>query len=196
MHRPENEQDAQEPIATVRERQVFVNKFVTVYDNDVVMTPGNYAGRYLRIVEAGGRPGVAMLACFADQYALVRSYRYPIGAWEWAIPRGFAHGDDPLESALAELHEEIGAPPAEISELGIVTSNSGLLAGRVHLFYARYDEATADPIDTTEIAEVRWVDLSTLLGEVASGDLIDSFTLSAVTLAAAHGLLNLSGAER
>jgi 8-oxo-dGTP pyrophosphatase MutT (NUDIX family) len=186
--------DAQAPIRLVREREVFGNRFVTVYDDDVVM-PGDRSGRYLRIVEAGGRPGVAMLARSADQYALVRTYRYPISAWEWAIPRGFAHGDDPRQSALAELREEIGGKPAEITELGIVSSNSGLLAGRVHLFYARYEEAICDPTDKDEVTAVRWVDLPTLLAKIASGSLIDSFTLSAVTLAVARGVLTFSATE-
>ena len=41
---------------------------------------------------------------------------------------------------------------------------------------------------------MRWVDLSTLLAEIASGDLIDSFTMAAITLAAARGMLTLPAA--
>jgi 8-oxo-dGTP pyrophosphatase MutT (NUDIX family) len=194
MSNAEQEDGARPPIRTVSEREVFGNQFVTVYDDDVEMMGGR-TGRYLRIVEGGGRPGVAMLACSQDRYALVRTYRYPIGSWEWAIPRGFAHGEDPRESALAELREEIGRPPADIIEMGTVTANSGLLAGRVHLFHARYEEATADPIDTDEVAAVRWVDLSTLLAEIAVGDLVDAFTMSAITLALARGVLTFSAGE-
>jgi len=184
-------------IKRISERKVFGNRFVTVYDDDVAW-PGDRVGRYLRIVEAGGRPGVAMLARAADQFALVRTYRYPISAWEWAIPRGFAQGDDPRQSALGELREEIGGEPDELMALGIVSSNSGLLAGRVHLFYARYSAAIATPTDKDEVTAVRWVDLGTLLAEIAAGSLIDSFTMSAITLAAARGVLSLPGlaAER
>jgi NUDIX domain len=178
------------PIRRIREREVFGNRFVTVYDDDVLF-PGDHAGRFLRIVEADGHPGAAMLACCEGRYALVYQYRYPLSAWEWAIPRGFAHGDDPRASALAELSEELGGAPDELTELGIVSSNSGLLAGRVHLFYGRYSEAVAAPTDTAEVTAVRWVDLPTLLGEIASWDLIDSFTMSAITLAAARGVLTL-----
>jgi 8-oxo-dGTP pyrophosphatase MutT (NUDIX family) len=187
--------DAQDtpPIRRIEEREVFGNRFVTVYDDDVLF-PGDRPGRFLRIVEADGRPGVAMLADCEGRYALVYQYRYPLGSWEWAIPRGFAHGDDPRESALAELSEELGGAPDELTELGIVSSNSGLLAGRVHLFYGRYSEAIAAPADKDEVSAVRWVDLGTLLAEIAAGGLIDSFTLSAITLAAARGVLTLSAA--
>lgn len=181
------------PIRRINEREVFGNRFVTVYDDDVLF-PGDHPGRFLRIIEADGRPGVAMLACCEGRYALVYQYRYPLSSWEWAIPRGFAHGDDPRESALAELGEELGGAPDKLTELGIVSSNSGLLAGRVHLFYGRYSETIAAPTDTDEVTAVRWVDLSTLLAEIASGDLIDSFTMAAITLAAARGILTLPAA--
>jgi 8-oxo-dGTP pyrophosphatase MutT (NUDIX family) len=189
MTGPDREQ-AEAPIRTAREREVFGNRFVTVYDDDVVM-PGNRPGRYLRIVQSDGRPGVAMLACVQGRYALVQTYRYPICSWEWGIPRGFAHGDDPLESARAELLEELGGWPIDITLLGTVTPNSGLLADRVHIFYARYDNPITDPLDVDEVVKVRWVDLRILLAEIASGDIVDGFTLSAITLAAARGALAL-----
>jgi 8-oxo-dGTP pyrophosphatase MutT (NUDIX family) len=178
----DHEQDA--PIRMTREREVYGNRFVTVFDDEVVM-PGDSPGRYLRIVQSGGRPGVAMLAYSGDRYALVQTYRYPISDWEWGIPRGFAHGDDPSESARAELTEELGAPPADIRLLGTVTPNSGLLADRVHIFHARYDWQVADPLDADEVVNVRWVDLQTLLAEIAAGKIVDAFTLAAVTMAAA-----------
>jgi 8-oxo-dGTP pyrophosphatase MutT (NUDIX family) len=186
MTGPDRE-SGQPPIRRVREREVFANRFVTVYDDDVMQ--GDQPGRYLRIVQSGGRPGVAMLACAQGLYALVRTYRYPTGGWEWGIPRGFAHGDDPLESALAELAEELGGPPAEITQLGAVTPNSGLLADRVIVFHARYDKPVAAPLDLAEVAEVRWINLRTLLAEIAAGDVIDAFTLLAITMAAACGAL-------
>lgn len=178
------------PIRTARERKVFGNRFVTVFDDDVLL-PGDRPGRYLRIVQSGGRPGVAMLACAQGHYALVQAYRYPISSWEWGIPRGFAHGDDPLQSALNELREELGGPPAEITFLGSVTPNSGLLADRVHIFFARYDTQIAEPLDVEEIMKIRWVDLKTLLADISAGKIVDAFTMAAITLAAAKGALVL-----
>jgi 8-oxo-dGTP pyrophosphatase MutT (NUDIX family) len=186
----ENTDAERPPITMVSERQVFGNRFVEVYDDDVLL-PGDRPGRFLRIVEAGGRPGAAMLAQFQDRFALVKTYRYPIGDWEWGIPRGFAHGDDPRASALAELREEIGGLPNTLTEMGVITANSGILAGRVHMFFAEFPEATADPIDTEEVSEVRWIDLPALLAEIASGALVDGFTISAITMAVARGLVTL-----
>jgi 8-oxo-dGTP pyrophosphatase MutT (NUDIX family) len=79
-----------------------------------------------------------MLALAAGQVALVRTYRYPVRAWQWGVPRGFSDGGGPAASARAELAEELGKEPAGIEEIGQITTNSGLLAGTMHLFAASY----------------------------------------------------------
>lgn len=117
-------------IRRLRARLVHENRFASVYDDDVAFPDGR-VGRYMRIVEGGGRPGVAALAACHDRIALVRVFRYPLGEWEWAIPRGFGHGDDPMASARAKLVEELGVEPAALLDLGALTPNSGLLAGWV-----------------------------------------------------------------
>jgi 8-oxo-dGTP pyrophosphatase MutT (NUDIX family) len=175
---------------TVRnaERKVFENPYITVFDDDVLLA-GQYPTRYLRIVEREGRPGAAMLARCGDRYALVLNDRYPIDAWEWGIPRGFAHSDDPADTARKELAEEVGGLPRTLTPLGVVTPNSGLLASRVHVFLADFDAELAAPAEPAEIAMVRWISLPDLLDEIATGRITDGFTLSAITLATARRLI-------
>jgi ADP-ribose pyrophosphatase len=176
-------------IERTAEREVFANDYVTVYDDDV-MFGGVFPGRYLRIVERDGRPGAAILARCAGRYALVLTYRYPTGGFEWGIPRGFAHGDDPAMTARNELAEELGGPPSSLVPLGAVSPNSGLLASRVHLFLGEFDTEVAAPDDAQEVLKVRWVTLPDLLDAVARGEIDDAFTLSALTLASVRGLLD------
>jgi ADP-ribose pyrophosphatase len=130
-----------------------------------------------------------VLALCEDRVALVRTYRYPVGTWEWGIPRGFAHGDDAAETARRELTEEIGAEPDELMPLGLVTPNSGLLSSVVHLFAARYGTPVSTPTDTGEVADVRWVSRDELDHAISGGDLTDAFTLAAVLRARYRGLL-------
>jgi 8-oxo-dGTP pyrophosphatase MutT (NUDIX family) len=181
--------DGDVPIARIAENLVYRNEFVTVYDDPVTFADGG-RGSYLRIVESDGCPGVAVLAVAGDKAALVRTYRYPVGTWEWGIPRGFAHGDDPEASARAELAEELGREPEHLARLARMTPNSGLLAGVVQLFIARYPEPVAEPLDRREIAEVRWVPLRTLRAVIAAGEITDGFTLAAVGCAACSGLFD------
>jgi 8-oxo-dGTP pyrophosphatase MutT (NUDIX family) len=177
-------------IRRLSEKIAYSNRFATIYDDPVVFPDGS-EGSYLRIVETGGKPGVAMLPVCGGQVALVLTYRYALGSWEWAMPRGFAHGDDPSSSARAELVEELGREPDDLIPIGTVTPNSGLLAGRVNLFLARYATTVAEPTDRNEIADVKWISTKELQDEIASGQIADAFTLSAVTCAQARGLVSL-----
>jgi 8-oxo-dGTP pyrophosphatase MutT (NUDIX family) len=180
-----------DPIVQRSERLVYDNRFVTVYDDDVTMADGS-DGTYLRIVESDGRAGVAILPLATSKVALVRTFRYPLGEWEWGIPRGFGDWDDPEISARAELAEELGSGPDDIRDLGELTPNSGLLSSRVRLFLARYSTEVVQPADTGEVSGVRWVTMPELCDEIRCGGLVDSFTLGALSLAAIKGHLILS----
>jgi 8-oxo-dGTP pyrophosphatase MutT (NUDIX family) len=132
-----------------------------------------------------------MLAISNSQVALVRTYRYPLASSEWAVPRGYAHGDDARMSARAELAEELGQEPYHLTAIGTVTPNSGLLASRVELFLARYATPVSHPADRKEVADVKWINIKKLYSEIASGQIKDAFTLSAVICAQARGLIEL-----
>jgi ADP-ribose pyrophosphatase len=170
------------------ERKVYKNDFIAVYDDDVLVA-GAIPARFLRIVEREGKPGAAVLARCGGKYALVLNDRYATGDWEWGIPRGFAHSGDPEHTARNELSEELGGRPRELVPLGIVTPNSGLLAARVHLYLAEFDDEVAAPVDPVEIAMVRWISLPELYTEIADGRITDGFTLSAIAQATVRGVL-------
>jgi 8-oxo-dGTP pyrophosphatase MutT (NUDIX family) len=171
------------PIVRLAERAVYENRFATVYDDDVQFSDG-HTGRYLRIVQSGGKPGVVMLPIAGNHIGIVRVYRYPTGTWEWGLPRGLAHGGDPEHTAREELLEELGARPPELISLGRMTPDSGILAAAVHLFAAIYDHMPAAARDTTEVAAIRWVPLSELQAAVRSGEITDGFTFAALGAAA------------
>ncbi|MEU7908532.1 NUDIX hydrolase [Actinoplanes sp. NPDC049118] len=182
------EPSARPRIRQVAERKVFENDYISVFNDDVLIV-GEFPAQHLKIVERDGKPGAAVLARCRDRYALVLNDRYPTGAWEWGIPRGFAHSGDPEHTARSELAEELGGLPSRLVPLGIVTPNSGLLASRVHVFLAEFDEQVSAPADPTEIALVRWIGLPELYDEIADGRITDGFTLSALTLATVRRLL-------
>lgn len=180
----------QSPIVRLAEHAVFSNEYVTVYD-DPVRRPNGETGNYLRIVESDGRPGVAMLPVAGGRIGLVKTFRYALGEWEWGIPRGFGDFTDVNLSARAELTEELGHLPDELVPLGVVTPNSGLLSSKVQVFLATYPAPVSAPQDQNEIHDVRWPTFEQLQREVAAGEISDSFTLAALTLAMLSGRLPL-----
>ena len=176
------------PIHRTREVLVHENAYVRVYDDEVTFGNGS-AGRYVRIEPAGEGPGAVMVAVHAGQIALVRTYRYPVGDWQWALPRGFAHGTDPLVTARAELEEETGVTAADLRVIGAVTPDSGVQAHRVAIVLADVHRLSDGGPSDDEVAEVRWVSLDELEREVADGRIEDGFTLAALTLARVHRIL-------
>jgi hypothetical protein len=177
-------------IHRLRENLVYRNRFAAVYDDPVVFPDGS-EGSHLRVVEADGKPGVAILAVCGKRVALVYVYRYPLATWEWAVPRGYAHDDDARRTAQAELVEELGREPDALTHIGTVTPNSGILASQVELFLAQYATISSQPKDREEIADVKWMDTETLYNHIANGQVRDTFTLSALMCALAHGLMDL-----
>ncbi|WP_431033052.1 NUDIX hydrolase [Streptomyces sp. P6-2-1] len=171
-----------------REVLAYGNPYVEVFDDEVRFGDGT-AGRYLRIRHRGPGPGVVVLPVRGDRIGLVRTYRYPVASWQWGLPRGFAQDADPLETARAELLEEMGARAAALRLLGYMTPDSGLLTSRVAVVRAEVTEATGPVRDLTEVAEARWLPHARLRQWAAEGRMEDGMTLAALGLAAALGEL-------
>lgn len=179
----------QQPIRCMHEHLVYENEFARVYD-DTVAFPDGDEGRYLRVQPVGRGPGVVILPFRSGYISVVRTYRYPVGEWQWALPRGFSQGPDPLETARSELREEMGVTEARVRLLGHITPDSGLLASRIAVVLAEIEDPWIGPTDFREVVAVRWVGLTALEAEVAEGQIEDGLTLAALALARARGDLD------
>ncbi|MFF0292945.1 NUDIX hydrolase [Kitasatospora sp. NPDC004615] len=180
--------DTEHPDAIRRTREVLAyrNSFVDVYDDEVAF-PSGTAGHYLRIRHRDEGLGVVIIPVHGDLIGLVRTYRYPLGRPQWGLPRGFSQSADPLVTARAELHEELGVPNAEFELLGTMTPDSGLLASTVAIVHATVrDTPSGTPLLPDEVTETRWLPLPDLRHWITTGHLDDGMTLAALTLAQAH----------
>jgi ADP-ribose pyrophosphatase len=165
------------------------NPHVSVYYDDVEWPDGR-PGRYNRIVEGEGHPGVGVLPIHAEGIGLVRVDRYPVGRRLWEIPRGFGECPDAAEDARRELAEETGWQARELIRLGAVFSNSGLLSGQVELFAAMVGDATPEP-DGLEITDVAIFSEADIRIGLVEGRLPDAITQSALLLASMRKLIRL-----
>jgi 8-oxo-dGTP pyrophosphatase MutT (NUDIX family) len=161
-----------------RENLVYANRFVEIFDDEVRFADGQ-SGSYLRIRSAGAGHGVVILALRDSRVGLVRTYRYPIGRYQWALPRGFAHGVDESESVRDELREETGANATSIQRLGVITPNSGILADEVSIYAVTVADRDTVPVDTVEVNALEWVSLEELDQRIRAGEIDDGFTLAA-----------------
>ena len=117
---------------------------------------------------------------------LVHQERIRVDRSLWELPRGMTDvtDADPVATALRELHEETGFRADTGEFLGFVYPDSGLLAsklGVVRIEIPSEDEAV-DPRDG-EVDDQRWVSPDEFAQMMASGDLTDALSLSALALA-------------
>lgn len=188
-------------IKMLNERTVFSNRFATLFNDDVRFANG-VEGTHLRL--KSGHTGTGVLALLVrkevdDTYvALVEQYRYPVERFTLEAPRGSAESTNHAEEVVREIAEETLLSDISTSLMGIILPDTGLLTTEVSVFLAeaRVTDSLQEPgalsVDEKtgeQIEHLHWFTTEQLWHMVAQGDIVDSMTLAALTLALAHGHL-------
>jgi ADP-ribose pyrophosphatase len=179
-------------IQTIDEQLVYsdpMNPWLKLYF-DRVEFPDGSRGRYNRIVEGTGNPGVAILPISSLGVGLVCQYRYAIADHVWEIPRGDGDTVDSGSEARRELLEETGLQLLELISLGSIHPNSAVLATRVELFAARCNPVPSEPtFDGREQLEFKWFSIEEAIAAAGAGKISDAITLSALLRARLRNLI-------
>jgi ADP-ribose pyrophosphatase len=148
---------------------------------DPVVMPDGRLGAYGRLLNTVDAEGVAVLPMDGNgDVCLLRHFRHATRAWHLEIPRGFGEQGLPsIEQAAAELFEEL-ALAGDLSPLGHLHPDTGMLAARVALFvavipslvHARHDEGLAEVVRMTR---------AQFEDAVADGLVTDPFAIAAWT---------------
>jgi ADP-ribose pyrophosphatase len=153
---------------------------------DAVRFSDGRFGLYNRVIAGGG---VVVLPIFGDAIALIRIFRHPSRRWFLEAPQGFVPpGVDPMEEARKELLEEMGAPAAEITPLGVVYTSTGLTSENLKMFAARIT-ATGEPQRSEGIDSIKIIAKTDIDRLIVDGTICDGPTMSLVMRARARGLL-------
>lgn len=135
-------------------------------------------------------PGAVWVIPVTDkgELVLIRTYRYTVDAWCWEIVAGGLQvGKSLLETAVAELQEEIGGVAQEWQHLGQFYTASGFCDEVGHYYLAtgvKLSQATAH--ESTEIIEVHSLPISEGLRMARAGEITDSPSMAALLLAEPH----------
>lgn len=170
---------------------LFENEYIMLI-RDVVISPDESKGTYIRIIPQEDKNAVVVLPVSAGKILLMRHYRHSLRESLWEIPRGFGeYGLTREQNAAKELREETGISDVEFVFLGKVCSDSGLSSASASVYLAKtasiYEFKKLDKIET--IDEYRLVSQEELKKLACAGELKDGFTLSAIALAWLSGKL-------
>jgi ADP-ribose pyrophosphatase len=173
------------PIRRVERRQVFANRWLTVYEDrtDVSGEPGLYS--------VLSRPDAVavVVTSVTGTLLMLDSFRYPTGQFSLELPMGaIESGESPETAARRELREETGLVSERLGfdHLGWFFALPGLSGQKVHVFASIAAEhelrsacVTESEPDLTGVVLVRVDELPAL---AAAGKLTDSVTLCSLLL--------------
>jgi ADP-ribose pyrophosphatase len=157
-----------------------------VYEGQLLGLTVERWGSYEReIVEHPG--AVAIVAVDGEGYvALVRQLREATRSYLLELPAGTAEpGEEPLETAKRELHEECGLTGGEWHELAAFWTTPGFCRERMHVFAAEgVERGEAAPEDDEELELVRWrvADIADRLDEIEDAKTLAGLLLYLRTL--------------
>lgn len=111
-----------------------------------------------------------------NEVVMVRQYRHPIGQSILEIPGGFMDAEEtPAEAAKRELLEETGYRFEEVTYLGKVAANPGVLENFTHMFVATGGRKVQEQqLDANEDIEIVLMPVSELLNMVRYNAIVQS----------------------
>ena len=115
---------------------------------------------------------------------MVRQYRKAVDRVMLEIPAGkLDKGEEPLECALRELHEETGLKAETVKHLFSIHPSPAIADEMIHIFVATGLTKEEQHTDDGEIVTVEKLPISVIVKYIMSGDITDSKTISAILMA-------------
>ncbi len=167
----------------LEERALYEGRIFSVYSGTVQLPNGKTAPRD-RIAHSGGA-GILPLDAEGNIY-LVRQYRYGVDQTLLEIPAGkLEPGEDPQNTAVRELTEEVGFLPKEVTPLGYMELSPAYLGEITYLYLGRDLVPQKAALDEDEFLEVVQLPFTKALEMVLAGEITDGKTQNAILKTAA-----------
>ena len=157
------------------EEPAYRGKILDIRNVEVELPNGRRSSR-----DIVRHPGAAAVVALTEtgKIVLVRQYRTAIDRVTVEIPAGkLDPGEDPLECAKRELHEETGFKPGRIRFLTSIVTTCGFCDEIIHIYLATHLEFDAPNPDDDEFLNVDVVPLSELIDAVLDGKIEDAKTV-------------------
>jgi 8-oxo-dGTP pyrophosphatase MutT (NUDIX family) len=130
--------------------------------------------------DAGLRAGVLLVK--DDSVLLVRQYRLQINALSWEIPGGRVEDNEsPEQAAIRECYEETGIRCQALQQLLFYHPGMDVTHNPTSLYWTSdFEDADEYQAKPDEVVTREWVSLKRCDEMLASGEMVDAFTLLAI----------------
>lgn len=172
------------PYKTLASRIAWSSNWYRIRQDDVIF-PNGQPGVY-NIVE---HPGAAYIipVTVKNHIALIRHYRYTVDDWLLEIPAGSLQpGKTHLETAAAELKEEIGGVAHEMVEIGRYYALCGICNMQAVVFLATGVALGEVEREASEVMEVVIRPIPEVLAMARDGRITDAQSALALLRAESH----------
>lgn len=112
------------------------------------------------------------------QLILVKQYRPSAKKILWELPAGKVdEGENPKETAIRELQEEIGKLPQKIKKICEAYSTPGYSSEMLHFYLAQELIDNKLPHEENETIEIKHFSLARLMQMIKNGEIVDCKTI-------------------
>lgn len=154
---------------------IFKGHIFNVKVDTVELENGNIASR--EVVEHNG--GACVVAITNDKkIALVKQFRYCFNESLYELPAGkINENETPLNCALRELDEEVGAVSDDITNLGYICPTPAYVTEKIYMFLAKNILIGKNHLDEDEFLDVELIDIDTAYEMVINNIIVDAKTI-------------------
>jgi len=160
------------------ERPLYESDWVTLALADVELPDGSRFEHHLVRV-----PQQAAAAVVHDPdrgVLMLWRHRFITDTWGWEVPAGrIEPGEAPAAAAARETLEETGWAPGPLRPIGTYHPANGFTDQTFHVFAASRASREGEP-DGVETDRVEWVPVDHIRTLIASGEISDGFSLTAL----------------
>ena len=138
----------------IKSTVIYKGKILTLNCDDVLCSNGEETKR--EIIHHRG--GVCILAEVDGKIAFVKQYRYAYGEEVLELPAGkIEEGENPYDSALRELTEEVGLVAERLEDYGVMYPSPGYTNEKIHLYVATGLKHGEQHFDSDEVLDVEYL---------------------------------------
>lgn len=171
-------------VRILKRNLVAENSKFDIYFDHVLDSSGHEVPNYLVVAPKQKSEnlvtGVGILPIRENKIGLIRIYRPALCDYSWEIPHGFVEfGESDQTAAMRELMEETGLNVEQVTSLGLMTPDTGVLAGRVHLYLAEQCMQTNLSEGELGLQQLAFFTIDEFENMIITSEIQDSFTLSA-----------------